>query len=387
MNQQLTRVEAASLRLGHWQPRQLETMRRTICPDATDSEFEMFIQYAIAKQLDPFLGHLIMIVYGDENKRRKQGEAPKRRKPTIITTQAGQRVLAARCGDYHPAKPGDTVYTYTAYELARQKKLGEIACVFAKDMRSALTQEFNDNMPADPNNPAGLLKVETKLYKGGEPVAGEAFWTEFAPLKADPNIYEWVPTGEVYEDSGKAINRRQLKEGMNPADHMILDTSGQWGKMARVMLSKCATVRGLTAGWPEHWAGVETEETMAKTIASDWTAAEMIEIEQSERRAKAVGMSKDEYPWVDHQGTLVFVAAGAYGDTVLTAARNASTLDELASMQLRNREGMTRFWAMHKADALDVKAEIDCIAKGLKQPNGNGQQAVAKVDDGFELVQ
>ena len=158
---QVAKNDTGTMSFGNWSSRQLETMHRTICPDADDSEFQMFLEYAIAKRLDPFLGHIIMIVY----KTKKQGE---RRKPTIITTQAGCRVLAARCGDYSPAKPGDTLFTYTAHEIERQLLLDEAAKIFKKDERAARLADINENMPPDPANPSGIIKCETCNYKDGK---------------------------------------------------------------------------------------------------------------------------------------------------------------------------------------------------------------------------
>src|SRR5215831_10338094 len=82
-------------KLGNWSPRQLDTMKRTVAPDSTDLEFQMFLEYAIAKQLDPFVGQVILVIYNKDQ--------PAKRKATIITTQAGTRVMAARCGNYRPA--------------------------------------------------------------------------------------------------------------------------------------------------------------------------------------------------------------------------------------------------------------------------------------------
>jgi hypothetical protein len=199
-------------------------------------------------------------------------------------------------------------------------------------------------------------------------VSGEAYWDEFAPLRPDPNLYEWIDTGETYEDSGKPKKRKQLKKGADPSKAMVLDSSGQWGKMPRLMLEKCATMQALRAGWPEQYSNAYGEEEMEQARAVDLTAAEMIAMEQEERRAKAIGMVSDEIPWIDAAGALRFIPAGHFGDNVLEEAMACKDLAAYHGMLIRNKEGMQRFWAKRKDDALQVKAELEEIAAKLPEP-------------------
>src|SRR5689334_19561587 len=141
-----------------WTPRQIDTIRRTVAADTDGAEFDLFMEYARVKGLDPFSKQIIAIVFSKDN--------PKKRRLSIVVTQDGQRVLAARCGDYHPAKPGDTVYTYTDLQIERARLLAEAAKIFKKTEREDRIRDINENVPPDPTNPAGILKVETKLWKG-----------------------------------------------------------------------------------------------------------------------------------------------------------------------------------------------------------------------------
>src|SRR5262245_16906928 len=84
---------------GHaisWTPKQLDTIKQTVARDTNDTEFNLFIEYAKAKGLDPFSKQVIAVVYNRDK--------PDKRTMTIITTQEGLRVMAARCGDYRPAE-------------------------------------------------------------------------------------------------------------------------------------------------------------------------------------------------------------------------------------------------------------------------------------------
>lgn len=353
-----------------WNERQLATMKRTIAVDATNDEFDMFVNYCIAKGLDPFTHDAILVIYGKGSKDQSK------RKPTIITTQAGMRKMAARAGGYHPAKPGDTVWSINEYETERQRYLNEAARIFDKPARDARLLEINTNMPVDPVNPYGLVECRTKIYKHGEPVEGIAFWQEFAPLTPSPECFEWVGTGDYFENrdgsQGKERKRRRIKQGINPADHMILDTSGQWGSGGRNMLSKCANVNALKAGYPDQFDHrFQTEETMERMAVADRTASELAEIGEQERRQHAIGQSSDEYAWTDGKGSDGVYPANQFGDAVMRTVRACKYREDFDSLmaQRLNKEYFNRFWATHKNDALDVKAEFEAFADRLpKRP-------------------
>jgi hypothetical protein len=137
--------------------------------------------------------------------------------------------------------------------------------------------------------------------------------------------------------------------------------------MGRNQIDKCARMQALRGGWPETFSGVYAPEEMDRAIAQDLTASEMVEQEREDRRKKTIAMLDDEYPFVDHEGTLKFISAGRYGDDILIAAHKCIKPEELESMMVRNREGLQRFWAKHKDDALQVRQELDKIGAGLKK--------------------
>jgi phage recombination protein Bet len=320
---QIARIHPAGITA--WSPRQLDTIRRTVAKDTNDTEFDLFIEYARVKGLDPFSRQVIAIVFnkGDEAKRQM----------TIITTQDGLRVMASRCGDYRPEE------TEPDYEYDQALK--------------------------GPTNPLGIVKCTVKLWKqdarsgAWHPVNGTAYWDEFVPLKTNPSAFEWVDTGETWPDTGKPKKRKQVKEGADLAPSV--DDSGQWGRMPRNQIAKCARMQALRGGWPETFSGVYAQEEMDRAITTDLTASEMVESEREQRRMKTIAMSDDEYPFVDETGHLSFIPAGRYADHIIMHARNCTTADELEGMKVRNREGLQRFWARHKDDALAVRQELDAI--------------------------
>jgi phage recombination protein Bet len=297
-----------------WTSRQLDTIKRTVAADTNESEFDLFVEYAKVKKLDPFSKQVIAVVFSKDD--------PKKRRMSIIVTQDGQRILASRCRDYRPAEDEPTFIIDPALK--------------------------------SPVNPLGVEKATVTLFKQDNagvwhPVKGWAYWSEYAPTRE-----EWA----MDQESGKR----------KPTGKITLDASGNWAKMPRVMLAKCANMVALRAGWPETFDGVYSEEEMERSRVIDLTASEMVEQEREERRKKSIAMSDDEYPFVDHEGTLRFIPAGRYGDEIIVASRNCKSAAELESAMTRNREGLQRFWAKHKPDALDLREQVEKIRVQLTKP-------------------
>lgn len=293
-----------------WTSRQLDTIKRTVAADTVEDEFNLFIEYARSKRLDPFSKQIIAVVYSKDN--------PEKRKMTIIVTQDGQRVLASRCRDYRPAET-------------------EPDFVYRAELKG-------------PTNPLGIEKVTVTLFKqdsGGawHPIKGWAYWDEYAPIKE-----EW------------AYDQEERKR--KPTGKMALD-GGNWAKMPRVMLAKCANMVALRSGWPETFAGAYAEEELDRVQAQDMTASEMVEAEREQHRMKVIGSLENEFAVVDATGSLTYVPAGRYGDQILQMARCAADTAEFDAMASRNRDGLQRFWAKHKSDALEIKGNLEKIRAGL----------------------
>lgn len=317
-----------------WTGRQLDTIKRTVAKDTNDDEFNLFLEYARVKQLDPFSKQVIAIVFSKNDEAKRQ--------MTIITTQDGCRVLASRCRDYRPeeAKP-DYIY---------------------------------DPALKGPANPLGIVECSVTLWKQDNagkwhPVNGTAYWDEFVPLKTSDAAFEWIDTGEFWPNKdgspgNRPKKRKQMREGA--VLEQTVDSSGLWAKMPRNQIAKCARMQALRGGWPETFSGVYAPEEMDRAVAQDLTASEMVEMEREDRRKKSIAMGNDEIPFVDHEGTLRFIPAGRYGDDLIVVARNCSTIDQINGMMIRNKLGMQRYWVSHKDDALQVRQELDKIVASLK---------------------
>jgi phage recombination protein Bet len=306
-------------------PKQISLVKSTIAKDCNDDEFNLFAEVARAKGLDPFLGQIIPMVFNKDK--------ADKRKLTIIISRDGQRVIAQRCGDYRPAsKP-------PVYEM--------------------------DKALMSPINPQGIVSATVYLWKqdqkSGEwyEVAGQAFWEEFAPVSD-----EWV----YDQDAGKR----------KPTGKKVLDSSGNWCRMPRLMIAKCAEMQALRAGWPEQFTGLYDEAEMDRAKVLDLSATEIIEQEKQDNRMRAIGGKDSITVWWGEEFALENIPDGQFADRV---AEHVNSLHpaKVAKWQDANRAGLQMFWARHPGDALVLKKMIEAaIAKAssdkeaLKVPMAGG---------------
>jgi len=301
-------------------PKQLSLVKSTIAKDCNDDEFSLFCEVARGKGLDPFLGQIIPMVFS-------KGNAEKR-KLTIIISRDGQRVIAQRCGDYRPAsKP-------PAYEI--------------------------DKALISPTNPQGIVSATTYLWKqdqkSGEwyEVAGQAFWEEFAPVKNASDDFEWVDTGEVWPDTGKPKKKKKPIGEVRE----VLDDSGNWCRMPRLMIAKCAEMQALRAGWPEQFTGLYDEAEIDRAKALDLSASEIVQHEQEENRMRLVGaMDSVTVTWGDNFA-LENVPYGQFVDRAMEFI-NGEQPETIRKWRDANRAGLQTFWAKHPGDALELKRAIE----------------------------
>lgn len=286
-------------------PRQIALVQQTVAKDCNAEEFNLFMEVARAKGLDPFLGQIIPMVFSKNNANK--------RKMTIIISRDGQRVIAQRCGDYRPASKPAT------YELDASLK--------------------------SPLNPQGIVSATVYLWKqdakSGEwyEVAGQSYWEEFAPIKD-----EWAEN----EKTGK-----NYKTGKQ-----TLDDSGNWCRMPRLMIAKCAEMQALRAGWPEQFTGLYDEAEMDRAKIIDLTASEIVEHEREENRLKAVGASNSiTITWGDNWA-LENVPVGEFFDRACEFIEKEPPA-KVAKWRDANREPLKMFWSKHPGDALELKRRLE----------------------------
>lgn len=297
MSSQLTRFDMT--------PAQMRLVKDTLAKDCNAEEYNLFLEAARSYGLDPFRRQILPMVFG------KNAKDQSKRRMSIIVARDGLRVIAQRCKNYRPAS---------------DKAEWEI-----------------DDARKGTLNPKGIVSCTVYLWQQDAQgtwfkVKGEAEWDEFAPITD-----EWADA-----EDGK---RR-------PTGKKTLDASGNWAKMPKVMLEKCAEAQALRAGWPEQFGGIYAEEEMDRAKVLDLTATEIVAAEQEDRRMKAIGAS-DAIPmtWGDNWA-LEMVPVGEFADRAVEYIKNNDPAT-VAKWRDANRIGFNQFWAKHPSDLLAIKKLIE----------------------------
>jgi phage recombination protein Bet len=278
---------------------QLALVRRTVASDCNDVEFDLFMAVAQSKGLDPFTKQISAIVFNKDK--------PDKRKMAIITTIDGFRVIAERTGQYHP-DDDEPEFSY-------------------------------DPDAKGPLNPLGLVKAKVKVFKDGRPAPGVAYWEEFAPIKD-----EWAEN-----DQGK----------WKPTGRQTLDIGGNWGKMPRVMLAKCAEAQALRKAFPERLSGLYEGAEFDRQRASEVLPSELVAAEHRDQRLARIGGANGIMLQLFPNAPLELVPLGQVHD------RAAERVSEIEDMKLldwfvdANQAPLKEFWARAPGDALELKKVIE----------------------------
>lgn len=302
-------------------PSQLSLVKRTVAKDTNDAEFDFLIGMARHKGLNPLTKQISAIVFSKDD--------PKKRQMAIITTIDGLRAIAKRSGRYRPDEDEPTFY------------YGE---------------EFKG-----PHNPLGIERVVVRLFilapdGKWQRVTGVAYWDEFAPIKTEGSEgFDMVETGEVWPDSGKPKMRKV------PRGEAIrtLDKSGNWGKMPRLMIAKCAEAQALRRAFPEDLSGLYEAGELDRAQADDMTASEMVEAAATEDRMARIGAGVHLIFQFDPHQPLERIGLGQVHDRLEAEIRAIGSSAKLAWFESINAQPMREFWGHAKAEALDIKAQIE----------------------------
>lgn len=293
---------------------QLALIKRTVAKDTNGDEFDLFMSVAKMKGLDPFSKQISAIVFNKDK--------PEKRNMSIITTIDGMRAIAARSGRYRPDED-EPQYTY-------------------------------DPSLKDPQtNPLGLVKATVRIYiadpmaaGGWKPATGVAYWDEFAPIKD-----EWA-----WQDGENG--RRERK----PTGRQALD--GNWPKMGRVMLAKCAEAQALRKAFPEDLSGLYEGSELDRAQIIDVTATEIIGAHEEESRLARIGAANTILFQLTATSPLEPIPVGQIADRILDALRGWD-LQQLRWFESANTHPLREFWARAQSDALAVKQELEAAKARL----------------------
>lgn len=289
--------------------RQVALIRRTVAKECSNAEFEVFLDMARARGLDPLLGHIVPKVQGTAD--------PTRRRLSFIISREGQRLIAQRCGDYRAAtKP-------PRYHTASKKRA---AC-----------------------NPDGIVSATVFLWKKdlgtGEwyEVAGQAYWDEFSPL-----------TGA--HDAGlAAAELSRASERPGGASGAWSPGADSWRRMPRLMIAKCAEMQALRAGWPDLFGGLYDE--------AEWAAAAPDDENGDPFDAHAAGQARVSggRRLTVHWGQTALpelVDIGAFGQKAMSfvSTHQPEAVRDWASV---NRDALREYWQAEPVQALMLKKLIE----------------------------
>lgn len=288
---------------------QLQIIKNTCAPDTNADEFDLFIEAAKAYQLNPMKRQIMAMVFSKDN--------PRKRRMSLIVEIGGMRSIAARSGNYRPASEP------TVFE-----------CL----------DELKSN-----TNPHGILRATVTLYTQDDrgvwfPVIGEAWWGEHAVIED-----EWA-----WNDAkGKRLPTGQKTLGKT------------WEKMPHLMIAKCAEAQGLRKGWPEEVGGLY-EQAEGDAFDADMTPTQAVEQAEAEDRGQLIGRALDEFALqFTPGGKIEMLPAGQVYSRIDEHIKELSTSLEVKDFKARNSESLKRFWADHKADALELSRLIEDRVKRL----------------------
>jgi phage recombination protein Bet len=290
---------------------QITLIRNTVAKDCNTDEFNLFVTVARNAGLDPFRKQISAIVFNKDKADKRQ--------MAIITGIDGLRAIAARSNRYRPDED-EAVITYDP------------------DLKG-------------PTNPLGIVKAVVRIFiadmRTGEwrPVAGVAYWDEFAPIKD-----EWAWSDE----KGKRL----------PTGRQTLD--GSWPKMGRVMISKCAEAQAIRKAFPEDTSALYEQAEMDRAVISDLTPSEIVEAAGVEQRMLRIGGSNGILFQFWPNDPLVSVGLGQIADRIVAAARDMISVKQLDWFESINSQALREFWARAQSDALEVKKFLESRRAELK---------------------
>jgi phage recombination protein Bet len=281
----------------------LALIKRTVAADCNDNEFNLFISYCRALQLDPRRKQIYALVYSKDD--------PKKRKMSIIVGIDGFRSIAARTGNYRPDDEGP---------------------------RFSLDPSLKS-----PTNPAGIISATVKVFQHSHgqwfPVSATAYWDEFAPIKD-----EWA--------FNRDTNKRE-QTGKKTLD-------GKWPQMPHLMLAKCAEAQSLRKAWPDNFSAVYAPEEMDQASAEILDPIEAVhQAEQQERIAK-IGGRAVLFDFLENNRPLEPVQIGKIGDRISAFIKDHK--DEPSQIRLfadRNRHGLREYWSHAPGEALEIKRAME----------------------------
>lgn len=288
--------------------RDVQLVKRTVAQDLLPAELDLFIHMCRRWRLDPLRRQIYAHVYV-RNKKDKDDAGNEKwvkvRNVVYVTGIDGYRTIADRTGNYRPGQ------------------------------RSV---EQRDDAKNDDNNPVGIVSATASVWKhvhgAWHEFSETVYWDEFAPIKD-----EW--------ENKKKTGRR------------ILDTSGQWGKMGRVMLQKCAEAQALRRGWPDEYGDLYVAEEMDQAKVIDITPSEQAERAAHDERQAKLGGPSIVIDWCDGKPLASVPVDALHGLVMDFVGSNKAEPMTVCMFANRNAASLRQFWGIKPDEALNLKRTFE----------------------------
>lgn len=302
--------------------RQLQLIQHTIAKGLNAPEFDLFMTLAQHTGLDPFRKQIYPLLFSADDE--------KKRRVVNITSIDGLRAIAFRSKRYRPDED-EPDFTYDPEAKGPANPLGIVrarVCVFIRD--------------ADADD--------------WRRVPGVAYWDEFAPIIEDgEGGSRWEDTGEVWADSGKPKKR---KVAIGEVVRKV-DDKGNWAKMPRLMLAKCAEAQALRKAFPEDLSSLYEASEFDRTRATiDLSPSEYVEVQGVEDRLARIGGAGGILFQLSPAAPLETIPLGKIADAIMDAGRDFD-LTQLRWFESANQQPLREFWARSQSDALAVKKYLE----------------------------
>lgn len=297
---------------------QLKLIRGSVARLCTSAEFDEFMAVAAQCGLDPLRRQIAPLIISPDD--------PQRRRLIPWTTIDGLRVIAARHQDYRP-------------------------------MERAPSIEYDKARIDEAKNPLGIVRAEVTAWKmsGGvwHAVAGEAWWDEFVPLRAQTSV------GKALHEDGDGALVGQTALELDPA----------WRRMGRVMIAKCAEAQALRRGWPDLLSGLYGEEELHALRLADHTASEFL---QAARQDEARKRKAARLLWFVAAPGAAFepVPASEVESFVNAFYAKAVAASDIERFDADNCVSLATYWDWMPREAFRLKQASQTLRAALAQRNG-----------------
>lgn len=311
--------------------RRLVLFTKTVGKDLVGSEIDEAVEWCSVLGANPFTRDIHFFPFG------KPGTAE--RKVVPVLSIGLYRKIATRSGDYRP------------------------------DDRPARFRY--DETLQGPDNPRGIVDCEVSVYRFSHnewhPITERLRWDERAPIiEGGSEGFEWVETGETWEDSGKPKKKKVPK---GEIIRMLDPGKKNWHTMPETMLSKCVEVAAIRKGWPEQTSGAYVEGELDAAHAIELTATEIISKAETDERLARIGGGNNTImvDWLDDK-PITPVPIGQFYDQAMAWIKVQES-GEVLKWRERNRFALQTFWALQKDAALALKKEIERVEAMTKAPS------------------